>query len=373
MLMHTPAGILSAFLLLIGGICLCSRRARNRFLFFRRTRLLNAPSRKDSREPFQFGTTTTFISGPDDSMQQTRSMLTASLRSSAAQQYPQSHSSTVSHSVAITDDERTSIMSGLRQHPVSFIAESEASFATEPPAEHSSNNTVIVGRDSIRPYPATRGFGAPRDSTRTSARTWTITEAATPRSDRFDYEAPDGPGTPQTQIRGSRTDASSTTDSIIYNRNSKSMSAFSESGLSPPPPLPPSLVAPDRNPFRDKPQVPGMVYLPSRLTSVQTQQGSRVVQTSTFAQGGSGGWVENGQSTNQRDGTESSGVSLVEVTDLRRESQPPSSPRSQFSRPTSSESEGISSEFSSEDGMSETHVLVATTGLDASKGLSGNR
>lgn len=371
--MHTQAGILSAFLLLIGGICLCSRRARNRFLFFRRTRLLNAPSRKDSREPFQFGTTTTFISGPGDSMQQTRSMSTASLRSSAARQYSQSHSSSASHNVPIADDERTSIMSGLRQHPVSIIAESEASFATEPPAEHSSNTSVIAGRDSIRPYPATRGFAAPRDSTRTSTQTWTITEAATPRSDRFEYEAPDDPSTPQTQMRGSRTDASSTTDSIIYNRNSKSMSAFSESGLSPPPPLPPSLVALDRNPFRNKPQVPGMVYLPSRMKSSQAQQGSRVVQTSSFAQGVSGGWVENGQSNNQRDGAESSGESLVEVTDLRRESQPLSSPGSQFSRPTSSESEGISSDFSSDDGMSETHGLVATTGLDASTGLSGHR
>lgn len=361
MLMHPPAGVLSAFLFVIGGICLCSRRARNRFLFFRRTRLLKAPSRKDLREPFQFGTTTTFISGPDDSMQQTRSMSTASLRSSAAHQYPQSHSSTASHSVPITDDERTSILSGLRQHPVSIIAESEASFATE---EHASNTSVVVGRDSIRPYPATRGFGAPRDSTRTSTQTWTITEAATPRSDRFEYEAPDDPGAPQMQMRGSRTDASSTTDSI-YNRNSKSMSAFSESGLSPPP-MPSSLVAPDRNPFRNKPQVPGMVYLPSRLTSLQAQQGSRVVPTSQFAQGGDGGWAETGQSINQRNGTDSSGESVVEVTDLRRESQPLSSPGSQFSRPTSSESEGISSEFSSEDGMSETHGLVATTGLDAS-------
>lgn len=372
-LIHTPAGILSAFILVIGGICICSRRARNRFLFFRRTRLLNAPSRKVSREPFQFGTTTTFISGPDDSMQQTRSMSTTSLRSSAAHQYPQSHSSTASHSVPITDDERTSIVSGLRQHPVSIITESEASFATEPPAEHSSNNTVIVGRDSIRPYPATRGFGAPRDSTRTSTQTWTITEAATPRSDRFEYDGPDESSTPQMQMRASRTDASSTTDSIIFNRNSKSMSAFSESGLSPPPPLPPSLVAPDRNPFRNKPQVPGMVYLPSRLTSLQTQQASRVVQTSSFAPVGSGGWVEHGQSNQQRDGTESSGESLVEVTDLRRDSQPLSSPGSQFSRPTSSESEGISSEFSSEDGMSETHGLVATTGLDASVEISGKR
>lgn len=306
-------------------------------------------------------------------MQQTQSLSTASIRSSAAHQYPQSHSSTASHNVPITDDERTSILSGLRLHPVSIIAESEASFQADPPAEHSSNTSAIVGRDSIRPYPATRGFGAPRDSLRTSTQTWTITEAATPRSDRFECESPDDPNAPQMHIRDSRTDVSSTTDSI-YNRNSKSMSAVSGSGLSPPPPpLPPSLVAPDRNPFRNKPQVPGMVYLPSRLTSSQAQQGSRVVQTSQFSQGGSSEWLENGQPNNQRDGIESSGESVVEVTEIRRQSRLLSSPGSQFSRPTSSESEGISSDFSSEDGTSETRGLVASTVLDASAALPGDR
>lgn len=371
-LIDIEAGVVSAFLLLLGGICLCSRRARNKFHFLKQARLLNAPSRKDSREPFQFGTTTTFISGPEDSMRQTQSMSTASLRSSAAHQYPQSRSSTASHAVPITDEERMSIMSGLRQHPVSIIAESEPLYAADTPTEHPSNTSVVIGRDSIRPYPATRGFGALRDSMRTSTQTWTIVEAATPQSDHFEHESPDDANSTQMQMRDSRTDVSSTTDSI-YNRNSKSMSAVSGSGLSPPPPpLPPPFVAPDRNPFRNKPQVPGMVYLPSRLTSSQAQQGSRVVQTSQFSQGESG-WVENGQSSIQRDGAESSGESLVEVTDIPRQSRPLSNPGSQFSRPTSSESEGISSDFSSEDGTSETHGLVASTGLDASAALPGNR
>ncbi|KAJ4387260.1 hypothetical protein N0V93_007849 [Gnomoniopsis smithogilvyi] len=362
------AGVLSAFLLLIGGICLCSRRARSRLVFLKGARLLKTPSRKDSREHFHYGTTTTFISGPEESMPPTRSLSIASLRSNAAHQTPRSNSSAASNRAGITEDERFSIMSGLRQHPVSFIPESEASFEPDPPANPSSNASVIAGRDSLRPFPATRGFGMPRESFRASGQTWPIKEALeSPRSDQFEYDSSD-PNEQQKRM----TDVSSVAESM-FNRISQATSTFGGSGLSPPPPPLPTSVN-DNNPFLNKPQVPGMVYLPTRLTGLQQQQqqqqqqeAPRTIQPVAFAHAGPGGWGEGRQPpANRLEANESSGESLVEVTDLRRVSPPLPSPGSRFSRPTSSESEGVTSEASSDEYGSETRGLMRTTGFGVS-------
>ncbi|KAJ4409175.1 hypothetical protein N0V82_009554 [Gnomoniopsis sp. IMI 355080] len=374
-----------------------------------RARLLEAASavsRKDSRNQFRFGTTTTSISGPEvvDSMRQTRSLSTTSLGSNVATRHLLVRSPSIAASNRGGEDEGLSIMSGLRQHPVSMIAEKEGpSFEqheNETPGveqERSSNTTnVIVGRDSLRPWPATRGFGVSlRDSSRTTSsstggqQTWPIKEALeSPRSDQFEYDSSKDPSALQQQRR--MTDISSATDSLYNqsnNRTSQATSAFLSSGLSHPRA---PITRPENNntnPFLDTPQVPGMVYMPTRLTAFQSQQqqqqqeAPRTLQPFPFAQavtGGPAGSSEGGHlqpPPNRPEGQESSKESLVEVTDLRKGEESPAlpSPGSHFSRPTSIESGGMNSELSS-DGGSEilrlAHVETAGFGVSV---ISDNR
>lgn len=330
-------------------------------------------------------------------MQQTRSLPPLSPSFSAARQSAMSRSSASSAETIILneeEDDESSLLSGLRQHPISTIAESEAaSVPASLPAAPSSNTSVVAGRDSLRPFPATRGFVAGRDSlrsssgtrgvmvgreslrpfpstrgfvalrdSRTSGQTWTIHEAvATRRSDQFEYDSPDLAAT-------RRSGFSSGVDSSSFHRTSQGTSVFYGAGLSPPP------QAPGEDPFQDQPQVPGMVYMPTRLTAFQ-QQVPRVVQPFPFAQAESarisqGGPSEGERSTmaaSQQGGHESSGESLVEVTDIPKIEPPLPTPVSQFSRPTSVESAGGTTSVSSSDyDAGETLGPVMTAGFGVS-------
>lgn len=369
------AGIVSALLLLLGAICLCSRRARTRLLpqaLFTQSRSPRASATQyDAQNPFSFGTMTTSVIGPA-SMQQMRSPTPPRSLHEGAR--PLMRRASTSETTTTIDD-RSSVFSGLRQHPVSLIADSDASFAPPP--------TPMVGRDSLRPYPATRGFAAARDSSRASGQTWASTQppaSSRQQSDQFEFEPPPPP---LSHPRWRTSDMSSAPDSLY--RASHATPASYIAGLSPPPPhlgmeSYPSPPAVGQHAFMAQqydqyPEVPGgMVYYAS--SSAAGFRASRVVEPDdSFAQATrvsqQGDAVNEGaskaSSRRQGPGSSSSGESLVEVTTMQRSLAPLQSPdgtASHFSRATSSETgDGTSGTSSRHDGAS---GAFGTTGFGAS-------